>query len=70
MEAGNFSEVSRRTELFEWMQFCKEKIDPIDKVWNRRLEDPPSDASEEEEEAGVTVIEPRNEEEEVVKHLL
>lgn len=51
-------EVNRRAELFEWMRFCKEKIDPIDKVWSRRLEDPPSDndSDEDNNEPGVTVI--------------
>ena len=62
------SDVSRRTELFEWMKFCKDKIDPIDKVWNRRLEDPPSEESEEEREPGVTVIARTSEVEQDQKH--
>jgi len=37
------SDVTKRGELLEWMKFCKEKIDPIDKMWNRRLEDPASE---------------------------
>lgn len=48
--------VGKRTELFEWMRFCKEKVDPIDKVWNRRLEDPPSEQSDSDEEPP-TIIE-------------
>lgn len=71
-EEGSLSmgQVGKRTQLFEWMRFCKEKIDPIDKVWSRRLEDPPSDASEEEEEPGVTVIGPKDDEEDVVQSVL
>jgi len=72
-EEGSLSmgQVSKRTELFEWMRFCKEKIDPIDKVWSRRLEDPPSDVSEEDEEPGVTVIgHTKEDDDDVVKHVL
>ena len=64
----SMSDVSRRAELFEWMKFCKEKIDPIDKVWNRRLEDPPSDESEDEREHGVTHIARVSEVEQDQKH--
>lgn len=46
----SMKDVTKRGELLEWMTFCKDKIDPIDKVWNRRLEDPPSgDESDEPE---------------------
>jgi len=33
------AETTRRAELFEWMKFCKEKIEPFDRIWNKRLED-------------------------------
>jgi len=33
------AENTRRADLQEWMNFCKEKIEPIDKIWNKRLED-------------------------------
>ena len=32
-----------------WMKFCKEKIEKIEKVWNRKLED--GDDEEEEQDA-------------------
>lgn len=69
-EEGNgqmsMGDVSKRAEMFEWMRFCKEKIDPIDKVWQRRLEDPPSDdPDEDDEKEDITVItQPSTEEEE------
>jgi hypothetical protein len=25
--------------MFEWVKFCKEKINKIEKLWNRKLED-------------------------------
>jgi len=50
-------DVTKRAELFEWMQFCKKKIDPIDKTWNRRLEDPASEGdSDDDKEDGVIEI--------------
>lgn len=51
------AESNRRAELFEWMRFCKEKIEPIDKIWTKRLEDKGSD-SEEEKEDEVHVVQP------------
>jgi hypothetical protein len=51
------NEVGKRAELFEWMRFCKEKIDPIDKTWNKRLEDPATDSDNED----------KNEEDDVIK---
>lgn len=42
------AETSRRVDLQEWMNFCKEKIEPIDKIWNKRLED--TDREEDDEE--------------------
>ena len=29
----------QRQEMFEWVKFCKEKINKIEKLWNRKLED-------------------------------
>lgn len=40
------AETTRRAELYEWMKFCKEKIEPFDRIWNKRLED-----TDEEEQA-------------------
>lgn len=42
------AESNRRAELFEWVRFCKEKIEPIDKIWTKRLEDPGDSSSDEE----------------------
>lgn len=42
------AETSRRVDLQEWMNFCKEKIEPIDKIWNKRLEDTDRDEDDEE----------------------
>jgi len=33
------AETTRRADLYEWMKFCKEKIEPFDRIWNKRLED-------------------------------
>jgi len=38
------------------MRFCKEKIEPIDKVWTKRLEDKGSESEEEEEDKYENVI--------------
>jgi len=50
------AETTRRADLFEWMKFCKEKIDPIEKVWNKRLEDADEEEPEDEEEDNDGVI--------------
>lgn len=50
------NEVGKRAELFEWMRFCKEKIDPIDKTWNKRLEDPATDSDNEDKNEDDDVI--------------
>lgn len=41
-------EVVESSPKIVWMKFCKEKIEKIEKVWNRKLED----GDDEEEEAG------------------
>lgn len=30
----------KRKEMAKWLKFCKSKIEKIEKVWNRKLEDP------------------------------
>jgi hypothetical protein len=30
---------TKRQETGEWIRFCKEKINKIEKVWNRKLEE-------------------------------
>lgn len=61
----SMAESNRRAELFEWSRFCKEKIEPIDKIWTKRLEDPGSDESDEEkEESGVMLIRPKEDKDE------
>lgn len=38
----------KRREIEKWQKFCKAKIERIEKVWNRKLEDPrESDSSDE-----------------------
>ena len=32
--------VAKRTEMSNWFKFCKEKVYKIEKVWNKKLEDP------------------------------
>lgn len=39
--------LQRREELGIWIKFCKTKIEKIEKVWNKKLEDPTHDDSEE-----------------------
>ena len=43
----------KRRDMLKWMDFCKHKIDKIEKVWNRKLEDdrPASEEDEATEEA-------------------
>ena len=36
----------KKHEIQNWMQFCKQKINKIEKVWNRKLEDDRSDSDE------------------------
>lgn len=31
--------VARHAEMSNWFKFCKEKVEKIEKVWNRKLED-------------------------------
>jgi len=54
----SMAETTRRAELFEWMKFCKEKIEPFDRIWSKRLEDvdEEEDPEQDEEENGVTHI--------------
>lgn len=32
--------VAKRHEMSTWFKFCKQKVDKIEKVWNKKLEDP------------------------------
>ena len=49
--------VQKREEMTKWFKFCKDKIEKIEKVWNKKLEDEsvvesdkePSNDSEEQE---------------------
>lgn len=31
--------MARHAEMSSWFKFCKEKVDKIEKVWNKKLED-------------------------------
>ena len=54
-EEEDESAATKRLEMSNWFKFCKEKVDKIEKVWNKKLEDPdepadePSDPEENEE---------------------
>lgn len=41
---------SRRQEIATWVKFCKLKINKIERVWNKKLEDPSNDGEDSEEE--------------------
>ena len=43
--------VKRRMEMGTWFKFCKEKVDKIEKVWNKKLEDDKIDDDQSEEKA-------------------
>lgn len=43
----NVDTIIKKHELKNWMVFCKQKINKIEKVWNRKLEDDRSDSSDE-----------------------
>lgn len=43
----NVETVIKKHELKNWMVFCKQKINKIEKVWNRKLEDDRSNSSDE-----------------------
>ena len=32
--------MARHAEMSSWFKFCKEKVDKIEKVWNKKLEEP------------------------------
>jgi hypothetical protein len=52
------AESNRKAELFEWVRFCKEKIEPIDKIWTKRLEDKGDSSSDEDMDPNVTNVRP------------
>ena len=39
--------VQKREEMTKWFKFCKDKIDKIERVWNKKLEDPEEPVEEE-----------------------
>jgi hypothetical protein len=41
----------KRREMKKWLKFCKSKIEKIEKVWNRKLEDARDDSDSEEEQS-------------------
>lgn len=42
----------RRLEMNNWVKFCKQKIEKIEKVWNKKLEDSTNDEDSEENATG------------------
>lgn len=40
-------QVEKRKEMSKWFKFCKDKIEKIEKVWNRKLEEPPEEEEDE-----------------------
>jgi len=54
----SMAESNRKAELFEWVRFCKEKIEPIDKIWTKRLEDKGDSSSDEDMDPNVTNVRP------------
>jgi len=43
-DAETLAEVKlKRKNMAKWLKFCKNKIEKIEKVWNRKLEDPRED---------------------------
>ena len=51
--------------MTKWLKFCKNKIEKIEKVWNRKLEDPRDDDSEHSEDDLANRDEDSEKEEEV-----
>ena len=39
--------MARHAEMNNWFKFCKEKVDKIEKVWNKKLEDDSVDTNDE-----------------------
>lgn len=42
-EAPTEAMIQKRAEMDTWVKFCKAKIDKIEKVWNKKLEDSTND---------------------------
>lgn len=38
-EDMNIEQITRREEMNSWVKFCKAKIDKIEKIWNKKLEE-------------------------------
>lgn len=49
-EEMNIEQITRREEMNNWMKFCKAKIDKIEKVWNKKLEETTAGENSEENE--------------------
>ena len=47
----------RHAEMSAWFKFCRRKVDKIEKVWNRKLEDDSQQASSEEADSHSDVAE-------------
>ena len=45
-EEEDESAATKRLEMSNWFKFCKEKVDKIEKVWNKKLEDPDEPADD------------------------
>jgi len=38
--------MARHAEMSSWFKFCKEKVDKIEKVWNKKLEEESTNSNE------------------------
>ncbi len=45
---------AKRQEMGEWIRFCKEKINKIEKVWNRKLEESSTNDDDDSDEHSAT----------------
>jgi hypothetical protein len=46
----NIEQITKREEMDNWLKFCKAKIDKIEKVWNKKLEETTAGEDSEENE--------------------
>jgi hypothetical protein len=56
--------MAKRKDMARWLKFCKNKIEKIEKVWSRKLEDPRDPDSDSDESANA-VQEPEYEEDDL-----
>lgn len=52
----------RRQEMGTWVKFCKQKIEKIEKVWNKKLEDTSTGDDSDEDTTDKPVAEPSDDE--------